>query len=198
MRRRVAVNAVIRSLILILSFMVLSVSQPALGQEAVVTHPIANVRGGPGTTHEIVGRVKEGDRFTVLSVKKNWVQIEIDEETLETIRLKDADESPDPWKGETWIFRRLIQFMGKPPDFEDRQIEFQNWALDTIPVTYIEFKSDWQIWVRLPPDQYASRERVRQIARKIAEEYKTQTGFMEREVVIKVLKGKGVYATGSY
>jgi hypothetical protein len=187
-----------RSLVLIVFFAILLVYQPALCQEMVVIHPTVNVRSGPGTSHEIVGRVKEGDRFPVISVKKNWVQIEIDEQTLEAIRLKEADETPDPWKGETWIFRRLIQFVGKPPDFEERQIEFQNWALDAIPVTFIEFKSDWQIWVRLPPDQYASRKRVRQIARKIAEEYKNQTGFMEREVVVKILKGKGIYATASY
>lgn len=192
------VSAVMRSLVLIVFFAILLVYQPALCQEMVVIHPTVNVRSGPGTSHEIVGRVKEGDRFPVISVKKNWVQIEIDEQTLEAIRLKEADETPDPWKGETWIFRRLIQFVGKPPDFEERQIEFQNWALDAIPVTFIEFKSDWQIWVRLPPDQYASRKRVRQIARKIAEEYKNQTGFMEREVVVKILKGKGIYATASY
>jgi hypothetical protein len=171
---------------------------PAAGQEAVVTNTIVNVRSGPGTSFEVVGRVKEGDRFPVVKVKRSWVQIKIDEETLKKIREEDSEGKTEVWKGETWIFRKLIQFVGRLPDFHERQIEFQNWALDAIPVTFIEFKSEWQIWVRLPPDQYGSRARVRKIARKMAEEYKKQTGFMEREVVIKVLRGKSVYATVSH
>ncbi len=144
-----------------------------------------------------MARVKKGDRFSILKVKGNWIQIDIDEATFAEIRLQEGDENPSPLPEETWIFRGLIQFVGKPPDFEERQIEFQNWALDAIPVTFIEFKSDWQIWVRLPPEKYASTAKVRQIAREMAKEYKKQTGFMERKVVIKVLKGSRVYATAS-
>ena len=183
--------------ILIAFFTVLSIHVAAFGQEAVVTGPIVNVRSGPGTKHEIVARVKKGDRFPVLKVQNLWVRIDIGEEILEKIRVDKTDEKPGPEKRETWIYRRLIQFVGKPPDFEERQIDFQNWALDEIPVTCIEFKSDWQIWVRLPPDKYASRERVRQIARRMAQEYKKQTGFVEREVVVKVLMRDRVYATAS-
>ena len=131
-----------------------------------MTGTVVNVRSGPGTRYEIVARVKEGDRFPILRVKNLWVQIDIEEKTLEEIRLQKTEEKPDPGTGETLIFSRLIQFVGKPPDFEERQIEFQNWALDEIPVIYIEFKSDSQIWVRLPPDKYASKERVRQIQKK--------------------------------
>ncbi len=180
---------------------VLSIHEPTSCQEALVTHPIVNVRSGPGTKYEIVARVKEGDRFPILNVDNLWVQIDIGEETLEKIRLPKTDEKPGPEKvsekKETWIYRSLIQFIGKPPDFEERQIDFQNWALDEIPVNFIEFKSDWEIWVRLPPEQYPSREKVQRIARKMAEEYKKQTGFMERKVVVKILKGPRIYATGS-
>ena len=129
-------------------------------QEAMVTGAIVNVRSGPGTTHDIVAKVKEGDRFPVLQVSKLWVQIHIDDEILEQIRVEKEDTEADVDKPETWIYRRLIQFIGKPPDFELRQIDFQNWALDEIPVDYIEFKSDWEILVRLPPDKYASKGKV--------------------------------------
>lgn len=190
-------RVVIRYSVLIVFLMILLNHGTTFCQEAVVIHPTVNVRSGPGTNYEIVARVKEGDRFPVLNVENLWVQIDIEEEILEKIRLHKTDEKPDPGSGETWIFRRLIQFVGKPPDFEERQIEFQNWALDEIPVTYIEFKSDWQIWVRLPPDKYASKERVRQIARKMVQEYKRQTGFMERQVVVKILKRNRIYATAS-
>jgi hypothetical protein len=191
------ISRLIRSSFLMTFLSVLWGLGSGLGQEAVVVNPVLNVRSGPGTKHEIVGRVKEGDRFPVVKVKKSWVQIKIDEETLEKIRIHEGEEKPEPWKGETWVFRRLIQFVGKPPDFEDRQIEFQNWALDVIPVTFIEFKSDSQIWIRLPPDKYASKTQVRQIARKIAEEYKKQTGFVEEKVVVKVLRGTRIYVTAS-
>jgi hypothetical protein len=166
-------------------------------QEAVVTGPIVNVRSGPGTKHEILAKVKKDDRFLVLKVKGLWVQIEIDEETFEEIRVNKGDEKSAPEQRETWIYRRLIQFIGKPPDFEERQIDFQNWALDVIPVTYIEFKSDWKISVRLPPDKYASREHVRRIAHRMAQEYKRQTGYVERKVVVQVLRRNRVYATAS-
>ena len=191
------VKVAVRYSILIVFSMILSIHEAAFCQEAVVTGTVVNVRSGPGTKYEIVARVKEGDRFPILRVKNLWVQIDIEEKILEEIRLQKTEEKPDPGTGETWIFRRLIQFVGKPPDFEERQIEFQNWALDEIPVTYIEFKSDSQIWVRLPPDKYASKERVRQIARRMAQEYKRQTGFMERKVVVKVLKRNRIYATAS-
>ncbi len=169
----------------------------ALCQEAVVTAPVVNVRSGPGTNHEILARAKKDDRFPILDAKGNWVQVEIGEEKFEEIRVKKSEEPTASYPEETWIFRKLVKIMGKPPDFEERQIAFQNWALDEIPVTFIEFKSDWQIWVRLPPDKYASTAKVRQIAREMAREYKRQTGFMERTVVIKVLKGNRIYATGS-
>lgn len=191
------IKVLIRYCILIIFLTILSIHEAAFCQEAVVTGSVVNIRSGPGTKYEIVAKVNKGDRFPILKVKNLWLQIDIKDETLEKIRLHKTDEKPGPEKGETWIFRRLIQFVGKPPDFEERQIEFQNWALDEIPVTFIEFKSDWQIWVRLPPDKYASRERVRQIARKMAQEYKKQTGFMERKVVINVLKGNRIYATAS-
>jgi len=38
---------------------------------------------------------------------------------------------------------------------------------------------------------------VRQIARRIAQEYKRQTGYLEKKVVVKVLKGDRIYATAS-
>ena len=176
---------------------VLSLHPTGFCQEAVVTGATVNVRSGPGTKYEIVAKVKKDDRFPVLKVKNLWVQIAIDEEIFEEIRVDKGDEKSAPEERETWIYRKLMQFVGKPPDFEERQIDFQNWALDAIPVTYIEFKSDWKIWVRLPPDKYASRGHVQQIAHRMAKEYKSQTGYMERKVVVQVLRRDKVYATAS-
>jgi hypothetical protein len=186
-----------RSCVLGILLLALSIPRVGLCQEAVVTGSIVNVRSGPGTKHEIVAKVKNGDEFPVLEVQKLWVRIDIDAETMERIRVERTETEAETEKPETWIYRRLIQFIGKPPDFEVRQIDFQNWALDAIPVTYIEFKSDWQIVVRLPPDKYASKTKVRQIAQRMAQEYKKQTGYLEREVVVSVLRRDRVYATAS-
>lgn len=187
----------IRPCVLAMILMTLLIVETGSCQEAVVTGATVNVRSGPGTTHQIVAKVKEGDRFPVLKVNKLWVQIQIDDEIFEQIRVKKEDTGADVDKPETWIYRRLIQFIGKPPDFEVRQIDFQNWALDQIPVNYIEFKSDWEILVRLPPDKYASKRKVQQIAQRMAQEYKKQTGYLEKKVVVKVLKRNSVYATAS-
>jgi hypothetical protein len=183
--------------ILIIFLTILWFYEVALCQEAVVTGPLVNIRSGPGTKHDIVAKVKQGDCFPILDIDGLWVQIEIDKETMEKIRVQETDGTPVPEDRETWIFRRLVDIQGRPPDFEERQIEFQNWALDEVPVTFIEFKSDWQIWVRLPPEKYASRERVKQIAQKMAREYRSQTGYMEKTIVVKVLKGNTIYAAGS-
>ena len=183
--------------IALLLLMALLIVEAGSCQEAVVTGATVNVRSGPGTTHPIVAKVKEGDRFPVLKVNKLWVQIQIDDEMFEEIRVEKNDTQAGIDKPETWIYRRLIQFIGKPPDFEVRQIDFQNWALDAIPVNYIEFKSDWEILVRLPPDKYASKGKVQQIAQRMAQEYKKQTGYLEKKVVVKVLRKNRVYATAS-
>jgi hypothetical protein len=186
-----------RPCILGMLLMALLTAEAGSCQEAVVTEATVNVRSGPGTTYDIVAKVKEGDRFPVLKVSKLWVQIDIDDEMFEKIHVEKKDTQAGIDKPETWIYRRLIQFIGKPPDFEVRQIDFQNWALDEIPVDYIEFKSDWEILVRLPPDKYASKGKVQQIAQRMAQEYKKQTGYLEKKVVVKILRKDRVYATAS-
>jgi hypothetical protein len=186
-----------RSVFLAILFVVMPFHLYASDQEAEVVNPTLNVRSGPGIKHKVVATVKKGDRFPVLKVEKQWLQIEIDAGTLEKLRSKKGDKEVEPWKGETWVYRKYVRFVGRGPDFEERQIDFQNWALDAIPVIYIEFKSDWQIWVRLPADKYASRSSVRKIAQQMAAEYKKQTGLMGEEVVVKVLRGEKVYTTVS-
>ena len=54
-------------------------------------------------------------------------------------------------------------------------------------VTYLEYPedSDWQIWVRLTPDKYTTKDNVESIALQLARAYKMQTGF-DKLVIVTV------------
>lgn len=64
---------------------------------------------------------------------------------------------------------------------------FKSWALNNTAVTYFEYpeSSDWQIWVRLTPDKYTTKENAESIALYLAKAYKMQTGF-DKLVIVTV------------
>lgn len=64
---------------------------------------------------------------------------------------------------------------------------FKAWALNNTAVTYFEYPegSDWQIWVRLSPDKYTTKENVESIALHLARYYKIQTGF-DKLIIVTV------------
>lgn len=68
---------------------------------------------------------------------------------------------------------------------EQAKENFKLWALNNTAVTYLEYPegSDWQIWVRLKPDKYTSKENVESIALQLAKSYKMQTGFNKLVIV---------------
>lgn len=85
--------------------------------------------------------------------------------------------------------------------FDDQaKSNFKSWALKNTSATYFEYPegSDWEIWVRLTPDKYTTKENVESIALQLARAYKMQTGF-RKLVIVTVwhpLKAE-VYAKGS-
>jgi len=44
-----------------------------------VTNPSANLRAGPGTTYNIVGRVTRDERYEVLEERGGWYQIRLED-----------------------------------------------------------------------------------------------------------------------
>lgn len=76
---------------------------------------------------------------------------------------------------------RLGNFNGKAKE------DFKKWALNNTAVTYFMYPegSDWQIWVRLTPDKYTTKENVESIALHLAKSYKLQTGF-DKLVIVTV------------
>lgn len=70
---------------------------------------------------------------------------------------------------------------------EQAKENFKSWALNNTAVTYFEYPegSDWQIWIRLTPDKYTTKENVESIALYFAKAYKMQTGF-DKLVIVTV------------
>ena len=68
-----------------------------------------------------------------------------------------------------------------------KQIEFKSWAEENLSITYFEYpdNSDYQIWVRLTQDKYTSKNNVENIATKIGQFYKAQTGY-DKLVIVTV------------
>ena len=70
---------------------------------------------------------------------------------------------------------------------EQAKETFKSWAINNTSVTYFEYPegSDWQIWVRLTPDKYTTKDNVESIALHLARAYKMQTGF-DKLVIVTV------------
>ena len=62
---------------------------------------------------------------------------------------------------------------------------FKRWALNNTAATYFEYPegSDWQIWVKLTPDKYTTKDNVESIALQLAKAYRMQTGFNKLVIV---------------
>ena len=135
------------------------------------------MRSGPGTKYEIIEKLKKGDSYLVDKIEGSWVQL--------------------AWPIEAWVYKGLVKIEQQHANLEQLQIDFQNWLLDKYyRIMSIEFKSDWQIWLKLR--EYPSRKTLRKMAREIALEYKKQTGYSRRPVVVTIFKRGSVYVTGKY
>lgn len=67
---------------LLLLFLVIGVLSPndrtaAASSSITITGDSVNVREGPGLTYNVIGQVKKGQKFSLLSEKKDWVQIKL-------------------------------------------------------------------------------------------------------------------------
>lgn len=64
----------IRSLMIIL--LIVGFSATALAERLAVSAPVANIRSGPGTSHNILFTVEKGIPFKVLKSEGSWIYIE--------------------------------------------------------------------------------------------------------------------------
>ena len=167
-----------RSFLFILFFLVLLIpAREIYAQRAVVIAETLNVRSGPGTKFEIIDKLKKGDSYLIDKIEGGWVQL--------------------AWPVEAWVFKGLVKIEESTASLDQLQIDFQNWLLDKYyRIMSIEFKSDWQIWLKLR--EYPSRRTLMQMAKEIALEYKKQTGYSQGPVVVTILKRDSVYFRAKY
>ena len=158
-------------------FILLIPAREIYAQRAVVRAENLNVRSGPGTKHEVIDKLKRGDSYLIDKIEGQWVQL--------------------AWPIEAWVFKGLVKIEEQHANLEEMQIDFQNWLLDKYHrIMSIEFKSNWQIWLKL--GEYPSRKTLTKMAREIALEYKKQTGYSKRSVVVTILKKGRAYVTAKY
>lgn len=167
-----------RTFLFILVFLVLLISTRTIyAQRAVVLSNTLNVRSGPGKQFEVIDKLKKGDSYLIDKIEDNWVQL--------------------AWPVEAWVYKGLVKIEEQRASLEQLQIDFQNWLLDKYyRVRSIEFKSDWQIWLKLR--EYPSRSTLRKMAKEIALEYKKQTGYSKRTVVVTIFWRDRAFVTGKY
>ncbi len=167
-----------RAFLFILVFLVLLIPARAIyAQRAVVLSNTLNVRSGPGKNFEVIDKLKKGDSYLIDNIEGNWVQL--------------------AWPVEAWVYKGLVKIEEQTASLEQLQIDFQNWLLDKYyRIRSIEFKSDWQIWLKLR--EYPSRKTLKKMAKEIALEYKKQTGYSKRSVVVTIFWRNKAYITGKY
>lgn len=167
-----------RAFLFILVFLVLLIPTRAIyAQRAVVLSNTLNVRSGPGKNFEVIDKLKKGDSYLIDNIEGNWVQL--------------------AWPVEAWVYKGLVKIEEQTASLEQLQIDFQNWLLDKYyRIRSIEFKSDWQIWLKLR--EYPSRKTLKKMAKEIALEYKKQTGYSKRSVVVTIFWRNKAYITGKY
>ena len=164
-------------LFVLVLFMLLIPAVEILAQRAVVISSTLNVRSGPGKKYEVIDKLKKGDSYLIEKIEGSWVQL--------------------AWPVEAWVYKGLVKIEKSSASFEQLQIDFQNWLLDKYyRIRSIEFKSDWQIWLKLR--EYPSVKTLRKMAREIAVEYKKQTGYSKRSVVVTIFWKNRPYVTAKY
>ena len=146
-------------------------------QRAVVIAETLNVRSGPGTKFEIIDKLKKGDSYLIDKIEGNWVQL--------------------AWPIEAWVFKGLVKIEEQHASLDELQVDFQNWLLDKYyRIRSIEFKSDWQIWLKLR--EYPSRKTLKKMAKEIALEYKKQTGYSRHAVVVTIFWKNKAYISAKH
>ena len=162
----------------ILFFLVLLIpAREIYAQRVVVIAETLNVRSGPGTKFEVIDRLKKGDSYLIDKIEGKWVQL--------------------AWPIEAWVYKGLVKIEDQTASLDELQIDFQNWLLDKYyRIRSVEFKSDWQIWLKLR--EYPSKSTLKKMAKEIALEYKKRTGYSKRQVVVTIFWQNRAYVKGKY
>ena len=90
-RRVIAVTTVL----VILSFLVLSFPNMGSAETGIVSRSVANLRSGPGTGYKITGKALEGTKLAIIGVIGNWYRVRLDNSKI------------------CWIYKSLVKLVKK-------------------------------------------------------------------------------------
>ncbi len=139
-----------------------------------------NVRAGPGEGHDIVARLKRGDKITAVDQTGRWVRI---------IGLKAGDDSKGAPDIEAWIHRSFVRLPKDflAPTFGDAENAFVDWAIARGDLSELSIESNEKLSVVLAEDINTAHAEL--IAFEIGCAYRDQLKIAE-PVVVTVWTGQ--------
>ncbi len=139
--------------------------------EGTVQARSLNVRGGPGEGHEIVGKLRRGDKIIAIDEVGRWVRLKADRPT--------------------WVSRRWLSlpenFMA--PAFSDAENKFLDWVAGRGDLEQLSVDDQGRLSIILA-DQTQNEAGAAGVAEEIGCAYRTQTGF-DGEVTVTVWPAEG-------
>ncbi len=143
-----------------------------------------NVRGGPGEGHDIVAKLKRGDKIVAVDQSGRWVRI---------IGLKAEGEGEDSPDLEAWVHRSFVSLPKDflAPTFGDAENAFVDWAAERGDLAELSIESDERLSVILAEQTDESRAGL--IAFEIGCAYREQLKIAE-PVTVTVWTPKGAAA----
>ena len=145
-----------------------------------------NVRGGPGEGHDIVGRLKRGDKIVAVDQTGRWVRII-------GLKAKDGDADAPAPDIEAWVHRSFVRLPKDflAPTFGEAENAFVDWAIARGDLSELSIESNERLSVVLAAD--TNKAHADLIAFEIGCAYRDQLKIAA-PVIVTVWTGKGAAA----
>jgi hypothetical protein len=143
-----------------------------------------NVRGGPGEGHDVIARLKRGDKIVAVDQTGRWVRIV-------GLKAEGSDlSSPDI---EAWVHRSFVRLPKDflAPTFGDAENAFVDWAIERGDLAELSIESNERLSVVLAAA--TNKARADLIAFEIGCAYRDQLKIAA-PVVVTVWTAKGAAA----
>jgi hypothetical protein len=140
-----------------------------------------NVRGGPGEGHDIVAKLKRGDKVVAVDQSGRWVRV---------IGLKAEDAGEDAPDIDAWVHRSFVNLPKDflAPTFGDAENAFVDWAIARGDLAELSIESNERLSVRLAEE--TDNARAPDIALEVGCAYREQLEIAA-PVVVTVWSGQG-------
>jgi hypothetical protein len=140
-----------------------------------------NVRGGPGEGHDIVAKLKRGDKIIAVDQTGRWVRI---------VGLKAEGNGADSPEIEAWVHRSFVRLPKDflAPTFGDAENAFVDWAIARGDLSELSIESNERLSVVLA--EQTNKAHADLIAFEIGCAYRDQLKIAV-PVVVTVWTGQG-------